>query len=79
MKLKWSSAVTPPPELIDAVMDLYVTWREESAAVRATYANWSHAPADERALAFDNYVAALGREQLAADEYRRLVERVAAL
>jgi hypothetical protein len=78
MKIKWSSAPTPSAELIDAVMDAYITWREDSAAVDASYRTWRHAPGHERALSYDNYVAALDREELAANEYMRLVEQAEA-
>ena len=60
--------------LIDAVMDGYVAWREECAAVEAAYRRWHQAPRDERAVAYDHYFAALDREEYAAGEYRRLVE-----
>jgi hypothetical protein len=68
------SAVSPMSDLIDAVMDGYVTWREESAAVEAAYHTWRGAPADHRTVAFDDYFAALDREERAASEYRRLIE-----
>lgn len=68
------SAVTPMSDIIDAVMDGYVTWREESAAVEAAYHTWHRAPADHRTVAVDAYFAALDREEQAASEYRRLVE-----
>jgi hypothetical protein len=64
-------------ELIDAVMDGYVNWREESVAVAASYQHWSRAPRDAGASAFDAYVAALDREERAACEYRRLIEQAA--
>jgi hypothetical protein len=65
-----ASAVT---RLIDAVMDGYVTWREESMAVHATYREWVGAPLAWRALAFDDYCEALDREEHAASEYQRLL------
>jgi len=74
MTRKRPSAVTRISDLIDAVMDGYVQWREESAAVEAAYSSWCLAAPDERAVAFDNYFAALDREEYAAAEYRRLVE-----
>jgi hypothetical protein len=69
-----SSAVTPMSDIIDAVMDGYVTWREECAAVEAAYRTWRRAPAHHRTVAVDAYFAALDREEQAASEYRRLVE-----
>ena len=74
MNLKRSSSVSTISELIDAVMDGYVNWREESAAVEAAYHTWRGASRDQRTLAFDDYFAALDREEQAASEYRRLVE-----
>jgi hypothetical protein len=73
MKIR-KSIFAPSRQLIDAVMDSYVTWREESAAVNAAYQSWTKAAPDERALAFDHYLASLDREEGAASYYRRLVE-----
>lgn len=39
-----SSSAAP---LFDAVIECSVTWREESAAVTATYENWARAPRGE--------------------------------
>jgi hypothetical protein len=64
--------------LIDAVMDGYVEWREESAAVEHAYRRWGRAASRHRALAFDAYLAALDREESAASEYERLIERARA-
>jgi hypothetical protein len=74
MHRKRPSAMTRISDLIDAVMDGYVSWREESAAVEAAYRNWRRAAPDEEAIAFDDYTTALDREEHAASEYRRLVE-----
>ena len=78
MKLRSSSSSTTSSELIDAVMDIYVTWRERCVAVEMSYRIWSCAAPDERALAYRGYTAALDREELAANEYRRLLDRAAA-
>ena len=74
MNRKRSSTASPISDLIDAVMDGYVNWREQSAAVEAAYHTWRGASADQRTVAFDDYFAALDREERAASEYRRLVE-----
>jgi hypothetical protein len=74
MNRKRSSTLSPISDLIDAVMDGYINWREESAAVEAAYHTWRGASADQRTVAFDDYFAALDREERAASEYRRLVE-----
>jgi hypothetical protein len=79
MSLKRSSPyAATSTKLIDAVMDAYVSWREESVAVAASYQRWSCAPRDARACAFYAYVAALDREEHAASVYRRLIEQAAA-
>jgi len=74
MNRKRSSIASPMSDLIDAVMDGYVSWREESAAVEAAYGRWRRASRGQRTVAFDDYFAALDREEQAAGEYRRLIE-----
>jgi hypothetical protein len=74
MSRKRSSTASPISELIDAVMDGYVNWREESAAVEVAYHTWRAASPDRRTVAFEDYFAALDREERAASEYRRLIE-----
>lgn len=64
---------------VDAAVDAYVVWREESAAVDATYRTWTLAPRDERASAYEAYIASLDREEQAAGTYRRLVDEAAAV
>jgi hypothetical protein len=68
------AALTP---LVDELVDLYVSWREECAAVAASYENWSASDRPGRRLAFSAYLAALNREELAAATYRSLTERIA--
>jgi hypothetical protein len=74
MNRKRSSTAGPTSDLIDAVMDGYVSWRERSAAVAAAYDTWRRASPAQRTIAFEHYHAALDREEEAAAEYRRLVE-----
>jgi len=78
MNLKRSPVASPVSALIDAVMDGYVDWREESAAVELAYRRWRQAASRDREPAFDEYLAALDREEQAAGEYRRLIERAEA-
>ena len=66
----------PSPEVVDAVIDRYVAWREQSAAVNSAYAAWSRAPVADREPAFEHYVTALDREEHAAAAYRRVIERL---
>jgi hypothetical protein len=65
-------------QLVDAVMDGYISWREASAAASRSYQAWRRAEGAGRARAFEDYRVALDREERAADEYRRLVELVQA-
>jgi hypothetical protein len=65
------------PELINRLMDVYVDWREECAAVRDAYVRWSSAAATDRTLAFAAYRAALDREESAARIYGDHLDRVA--
>jgi hypothetical protein len=71
--MKRNRTASTVSKLIDAVMDGYVTWREESMAVHATYREWLGAHSAWRALAFEDYCAALDREERAASEYQRLL------
>jgi hypothetical protein len=68
------AALTP---LVDELLDLYVSWREESAAVATSYENWSASERRDNRLAFSAYLAALDREEHAAATYRSQVERIA--
>ena len=80
MKLNRSPvASTSSTKLIDAVMDGYVAWREESAAVEKAYRTWLSAGREDGALAFAAYAAALDREDRAASDYERLIARAVAL
>jgi hypothetical protein len=60
-----------PDTLIDDLMDAYLGWCGESAAVETAYQRWSIAPAADAAGTFAAYVAALDREELASVEYAR--------
>jgi hypothetical protein len=61
-------------KLAHAVMNGYVNWREESAAVGVAYRHWQRAGRDHRARAYEAYLAALDREEGAAEAYRSLTE-----
>ena len=69
----------PRLELLDVLMDSYLRWRDESRAVAESYRNWRSAPRRCRDVAFDEYLAALDREEHAACGYRRLVDRAHAV
>jgi len=57
------------PEQADELIALYCDWREECALVQAAWERFSGSPAVDRELAFAAYIAALEREQSAADVY----------
>jgi hypothetical protein len=61
--------------LIDDVMDAYIAWREESAAVDAAYARWTAAPTADNACAYAAYIAAVDREERASAGYERTLRR----
>jgi hypothetical protein len=63
--------------LVDAMLDVYVSWREECTAVTAAYEAWRTAEHRDKEPAFDAYLAALDREYLAAASCRRFAEQVA--
>jgi hypothetical protein len=63
--------------LVDELIEHYVRWREECAAVASSYESWSRGGSGDRALAFSAYLAALDREELAAAGYRRLIAEIA--
>jgi hypothetical protein len=66
---------SPRLELLDAVMDSYAERRDESRAVPESYCDWHSAAAPDRDAAFDDYLAALDREEDAACDYTRVVEQ----
>ncbi len=67
------AALTP---LVDELLDLYISWREECVTVAASYENWSESERRDNQLAFSAYLAAVDREEHAAAAYRVLVERI---
>ena len=75
MNLKKAPRFAPRRQLIDDAMDGYVTWREHSAEVNSAYQNWRRVDRIDRDRAFDEYLLALDREEDAATEYRRLIEK----
>lgn len=61
---------------IDALLECYVSWREECQEVELTYQRWTRSAREQRRLAYAAYVAALDREDRAASTYAEHVERV---
>jgi hypothetical protein len=76
MNLRRGVNAQPSRAAVDAVIDAYVGWREASAAVAVAYRGWNASLRGEREAAFVGYIAALDREERAADRYRSLLERV---
>jgi hypothetical protein len=72
------SALRRRKQIVDVLMDDYVSWREACAAVAVAYENWGCAERRDSTLAFSVYLAALDREEQAATTYQRDVAQVAA-
>jgi hypothetical protein len=64
-------------QIVDEMMDDYVSWREACAAVAVAYEDWKCAERRDKKLAFSVSVAALDREEQAAASYQRAVAQVA--
>lgn len=62
-------------DLLDTLMDSYVNWRDNSRAVDESYRRWAVSTGGERGVAFDQYLAALDREEHAACGYEHEVEQ----
>jgi hypothetical protein len=72
-----ASAAGGRREIVDEMIDDYVSWREASAAVVVSYRNWTSSDRRDEKLAFSVYGAALDREEQAAAAYQRAVAQVA--
>jgi hypothetical protein len=63
---------------VDEVIDAYVDWRQECITVSEAYQRWRSAARADAALAFQVYLAALDREERAAEVYGRLLRALEA-
>jgi len=64
-------------QLIDDIMDRYIMWREQAAAVRLAYEAFARVRTRiERSTAFGALNAALDQEQSAAEEYAEFLAYV---
>lgn len=61
-------------DLLDTLMDSYMNWRAQSQAVDESYRRWTHSTGGDRGVAYDQYLAALDREERAAHGYERTLE-----
>ena len=52
--------------LTDEMLESYVVWRESCEAVTTSYQWWGTCDRAQRGVAFESYVAALDREEIAA-------------
>lgn len=68
--------VEKSPWLNDEFVECYARGREESAVVRLSYEDWREAEPDVEPLAYAVHVAALDREERAADVYRECADRI---
>lgn len=59
------------------MMNRYVCWREDAAAVSDTYLHWRAAPRADEAWRFSAYLAALDAEETSAGTYACAVAVVA--
>jgi hypothetical protein len=55
--------------VVDELLDAYLSWREECAALDAAYVRWIRAAESDRALAFAAYSAQLDLEEHTARCY----------
>jgi hypothetical protein len=76
MRTVIGSDSAPLQRSIDALLEVYLSWRAECAAVRQAYQSWTDSDRSQRALAYAGYVAALDREEQAAGVYAHQIEHV---
>lgn len=62
--------------MVDEAMDGYIEWREECLRVWDAYRRWLSAVRPDTGLAARAYVAALDREERAAEVYAGLISRL---
>jgi hypothetical protein len=61
--------------LVDRLIDAYVGWREACLQVSDAYGSWASETGLGATSAFGRYMAALDREECAAQVYAALVRR----
>jgi hypothetical protein len=65
--------------LVDGLIDAYVSWREACLHVSDAYGSWTSETGLGATSAFGRYMAALDREEHAAEVYAGLVRRAGQL
>ncbi len=68
--------VARPDPRVDALLDRYVEWRDECAAVHGAYQQWISSDRADHGLAYAAYRAALDREQKAAAVYQLIATQL---
>jgi hypothetical protein len=66
-------------QLVDRLIEAYVSWREACHQVSDAYGCWPSETGLGATSAFGRYMAALDREERAADVYAALVQRAGQL
>jgi hypothetical protein len=61
--------------LVDRLIEAYVSWREACLHVSDAYRSWASETGPAASSAFGRYMAALDREERAAELYAGLVRR----
>jgi hypothetical protein len=73
------STEKPADVTVDGFLETYARWRAACEEVRSAYELWRRCTPSHRAVGFKTYLAALEREELAADAHcRRAMELRAA-
>jgi hypothetical protein len=72
-----AQAVVQSPWLLHEFVKASKRWREECAALRASYDRWRDAEPHGEPFAYAAYAAALDREERAAVVYRDCADRIA--
>jgi hypothetical protein len=65
--------------LVDRLIEAYVSWREACLQVSDAYGSWASETGLGEASAFGRYMAALDREERAAEVYAGLIRRAGQL
>lgn len=72
----WSSPSRLSEELVDEMLDRYITWRHDAAAAADAYARWSNASPPDKAWRFSDFFSALAREESSASAYALITKKV---
>jgi hypothetical protein len=76
MSVNPSKASPSPWQVMNDAVLAYTDWREECAEVWSAYRSWISTPSEHAWFAYADYLAALDREEVAANAYAELMERV---